>query len=129
MLTPGAKFRYTQPQLGDDLHNLRYDLDHAAHADGQGNFVVENAQAPLDTLWVGMSGNQLVANTYVAEPQAQLIEVGGNQGAVRDTISLVRNTKHINVTLREVQDPQDMDVANYDFQITDKMQRCCGTMW
>lgn len=120
LLTPGAKFRYTQPQLGDDLHNLRYDLDHAAHADGQGNFAVENAQAPLDTLWVGMSGNQLVANTYVAEPQAQLIEVGGNQGAVRDTISLVRDTKHINVTLREVQDPQDMDVANYDFQITDK---------
>lgn len=120
LLTPGAKFRYHVPQLGDDIRSIRFDLDHAATPDAKGRYAVDHQNAPLDTLWVGMSGNQLVADHYVAHPEAQLVEVGGNKGATRDTISLVRNTKHINVTLRELQVPDEMDVADYDMQITDK---------
>ena len=120
LLTPGAKFRYTVPQMGDDIRSIRFDLDHAATPDAKGRYAVDHQNAPLDTLWVGMSGNQLVADHYVAHPEAQLVEVGGNKGATRDTISLVRNTKHINVTLRELQVPDEMDLADYDLQITDK---------
>lgn len=119
LATTGAKFRYTEPAVGDDITNLRFDLDHSATADADGRFAVD-ATAPLDTLWIGMSGNELTANTYHAVPQAQLIEVKGDKGSSRDTISLVRDTKQINVTLRDLAQPAEMDVDNYDFRIVDR---------
>ncbi len=119
LATTGAKFRYAEPAVGDDITNLRFDLDHSATADADGRFSVD-ATAPLDTLWVGMSGNELTANTYHAAPQAQLIDVSGDKGASRDTISLVRDTKQINVTLRDIDQPANMDVNNFDFRIVDR---------
>ena len=119
LTTPGAKFRYSEPAVGDDITNLRFDLEHYDNAEADGRFAV-NAYAPLDTLWVGMSGNELTANTYHAAPQAQLIEVQGDKGSSRDTISLVRDTKQINVTLRDIELPSDMDVNNYEFRILDR---------
>ncbi len=119
LATTGAKFRYTEPAVGDDITNLRFDLDHSATADADGRFSVD-ATAPLDTLWIGMSGNELTANTYHAAPQAQLIDVSGDKGASRDTISLVRDTKQINVTLRDIDQPANMDVNNFDFRIVDR---------
>ena len=38
----------------------------------------------------------------------------------RDTVSLTRDTKQINVTLRDIELPSDMDVADYDFRIVDR---------
>lgn len=119
LATTGAKFRYVEPAVGDDITNLRFDLDHSATADADGRFAVD-ATAPLDTLWIGMSGNELTANTYHAAPQAQLIDVSGDKGASRDTISLVRDTKQINVTLRDIDQPANMDVNNFDFRIVDR---------
>lgn len=119
LATTGAKFRYAEPAVGDDITNLRFDLDHSAIADADGRFSVD-ATAPLDTLWIGMSGNELTANTYHAAPQAQLIDVSGDKGASRDTISLVRDTKQINVTLRDIDQPANMDVNNFDFRIVDR---------
>ncbi len=119
LATIGAKFRYAEPAVGDDITNLRFDLDHSATADADGRFSVD-ATAPLDTLWIGMSGNELTANTYHAAPQAQLIDVSGDKGASRDTISLVRDTKQINVTLRDIDQPANMDVNNFDFRIVDR---------
>ena len=40
-----------------------------------------------------------------------------------DTVSLVRNTKQISVSLREIDEPNSMDVANYEFRIYDKNSR------
>lgn len=119
LATSGAKFRYAEPAVGDDITNLRFDLDHSATADADGRFAVD-ATAPLDTLWIGMSGNELTANTYHAAPQAQLIEVKGDKGSMRDTISLVRDTKQINVTLRDLAQPAEMDVNNFEFRIVDR---------
>ena len=36
------------------------------------------------------------------------------------TVDLVRDTKKINVTLREIEDPTDLDIADYDMTITDR---------
>ena len=43
--------------------------------------------------------------------------------AVSETLSLVRDTKHIDVVLREIDDPAGVDVADYDFRITDRNLR------
>lgn len=119
LLTPGAKLRYTEPQSGDDIRNMRFELEHAATPNEQGAYAVDHQNAPLDTLWVGMSGNQLTARNYVAQPEAELISTGGGQSAHNDTICLVRNTKQINVTLREIESSAQVDVNDYDFCIID----------
>ena len=105
LLTPGAKQRITTPQTGDDITALRVDLDHQQDADAEGLHLVSNEAAPLDTLWHGMN--------------ARLLEVPFEK-VVRDTVSLTRDTKQINVTLRDIELPSDIDVSDYDFRITDR---------
>lgn len=103
MAVAGAKFVRTEPQAGAPMEGaLEIVLDHVADA---GGFTVPHGGLPLDTLWHGMelSGTEVFPNrpTY-------------------DTISLVRDTKSISVSLREIDDPTQMDVAKYDFRIVDR---------
>lgn len=115
LLTPGAKQRTTEPAVGDDMSKLSVSLDYdseltATQTGGktvQAHAVPHGGQ-PLDTLWHGMS--------------AQPLDVVQDQ-VTRDTVSLTRDTKQINVTLRDVELPSDMDVANYDFRIIDHNAR------
>lgn len=72
---------------------------------GENLLLVDNHGLPLDTLWHGME----------VEP----VEVFAEKPTYH-TISLMRDTKKINVTLRELDDPTQMDVANYDITITDR---------
>lgn len=81
------------------------DLNIRLETQENGNqLVVENKGLPLDTLWHGME----------VEPVEVFMEK-----PTYHTISLMRDTKKINVTLREIDDPAAMDVANYDMMITD----------
>ncbi len=94
----GANFIRTEPQEGDAQNVITHTLEHAA--DGK----VVNRSLPLDTLWHGQS--------------ARMVEVVQDQ-ITRDTVSLIRNTKQISVSLREIDEPATMDVADYDFKIID----------
>lgn len=98
----GANFVKTEPQEGDDMKVITHVLDH------DGNGLVPNNALPLDTLWHGM--------------RATPIEVVQDK-VTQDTVSLVRDTKQISVSLREIDDPTRIDVADYDFRITDKNSR------
>lgn len=96
-----AKFLITEPTNGKQ-EDLSVTLEH--DADGQ----VKHKGMPLDTLWHGMSTRVItVSDLY----------------AVSDTLSLMRNTKHINVVLREIDNPEGVDVRDYDFAITDRNLR------
>ena len=66
--------------------------------------LVDNMNQPLDTLWHGI----------MTDP----VEVFDQKPTYR-TISLMRDTKKINVTLREQDDPTQMDINNYDLRIVD----------
>ena len=98
-----ARFVRSELNAGDDMTALNIKLD--TQADGNNMLLVDNHGLPLDTLWHGM-------------------ETGGFEvSATRPTygtISLVRDTKKINVTLRELDNPAEMDIANYDLRITDR---------
>lgn len=98
---PGAKFRIAGPD-GGKMEGLSVTLDHAP--DGR----VEHGGLPLDTLWHAMSPRSVVTSDLYA---------------VSETLSLVRDTKHIDVVLREIDDPAGVDVADYDFRITDRNLR------
>lgn len=103
----GANFVRTEPVSGDAMNKLEVNLDRVpAAADGW--FVVPHEGLALDTLWHGMN----LTPVEVSEMKPTY-----------DTVSLVRDTKQINVTLRELDDPTRMDIADYDMKILDRNAR------
>lgn len=96
-----ARFRINTPENGGTMQDLSVLLDHSA--DG----TVSHGGLPLDTLWHARSVHTVKTSTFYA---------------VSDTLSLVRNTKQLHVSLRELSQnkEQPMDVADYDFRITDR---------
>ena len=99
----GANFMRTEPAAGDPMEgSLHAVLDHVAGADG---YEVPHGGLPLDTLWHGMEMRE--------------VEISATRPTY-DTIFLVRDTKSISISLREIDDPTKMDVAKYDFRIEDR---------
>lgn len=98
----GANFIRTEPRLGDMMNSITHVLSH--RQDGY----VPNEALPLDTLWHGMK----VTPVEVLQDRI-----------TQDTVSLVRDTKYIGISLREIDQPGRMDVADYDFRILDRNSR------
>lgn len=96
LTAPGAKFRIENPQLRDDIGRLHATLDRR-----QG--VVQNQAMPLDTLWQGLSKGVLEVR---------------EQEIVHDTISLVRDTKQLTISLHQIDAPADITVEDFGFEIT-----------
>lgn len=109
MQTGRAKFVRTDMPQGAGMQTLGIQLDRVQR--GEHLYDIVNNSLPLDTLWHGM----------VTEP----VEVFGNN-SIRPsyaTVSLVRDTKKISVSLRELDDPTAMDIADYDLRIVDRNSR------
>ena len=106
-LTSGrAKFVRTAPSAtGDKMQKLEVNLDHENR--GEYDEVVNNS-LPLDTLWHGKL--------------LEAVEVSSSKPSYA-TIPLVRDTKKINVALRDLDSPQDMDVNDYTMTIEDHNAR------
>lgn len=98
-----ARFVRTGMPQGSVMRTLGVQLDRTRNAGG--SYDIVNNGLPLDTLWHGM--------------ETKGFEVSDTKPTY-GTISLVRDTKKINVTLREIDDPTTMDVAKYDMTITDR---------
>lgn len=98
-----AKFVRSDMPSGCGMSSLGIQLDRVDRGDGV--YDVVNNSLPLDSLWHGM-------------------ETGGFEVSATSptygTISLMRDTKKINVTMRELDDPTEMDIANYEMTITDR---------
>ena len=98
---PGADFVWETPVAGDAMDDFAVSLE-ADEVDA-GWAVVQNEQEPLDTLWHAVSTEPV----YVAADRY-----------VEHTLSLMRDTKSITVSMREIDEPETMNVADYDFAIT-----------
>ena len=98
---PGANFLWEEPSLGDLMEDFSVALE--AVEVGEDRAWVQHEQMPLDTLWHAVSAEP------VHVPAGQYVE---------HTLSLVRDTKSITVSMREIEQPEAMDVADYDFAIT-----------
>lgn len=101
-----ARFVRTDMAAGSDMKTLGIQLDRTQTGDNTYD-IVNNSQ-PLDTLWHGM----------LTEP-VQVYSRESNRAAYA-TVSLMRDTKRITVSLRELSDPTQMDIANYEMAITDR---------
>ncbi len=105
MLETGrAKFIRSDMPAGSDMQDLEVQLDRTQAGD---HYDIVNNGLPLDTLWHGM----------LTEP-VEVYPESSNR-ANYATVSLVRDTKQITVSLREIDDPTKMDIADYDMTITD----------
>ena len=103
-----SRARFVRTDMPDraDMTQLGIQLDRTQTAAGMYDIV--NNSLPLDTLWHGMLTTPVeVYSTSIYKPTYA-------------TIPLVRDTKKINVTLREIDDPTLMDINKYDMTITDR---------
>lgn len=109
----GARFVRTEPQQGDDMTAMAVELEthQRATTDGGAALYVDNGGLPLDTLWHGM---ETTAVEVVAEEPTY------------HTISLVRDTKKITISLRELDEPYTVAPDDYDMMIVDHNARL---MW
>ncbi len=108
-LLEGANFVRNEPQEGDAVEDFCLLLDRMQEGT---RYRVDHKGTPLDDLWMGRlleeDGTTMkVVDVYDTKP-------------TYDTVSLVRDTKRINVTLRELQEPELMDIANFDMRIYDR---------
>ncbi|MDD6123087.1 MAG: FimB/Mfa2 family fimbrial subunit [Bacteroidales bacterium] len=109
LATPGAKFRRNGLKPGDPIDQLFLTLDREAVAD-DGTARVPHNNLPLDTLW--------------ATRNPELHHVRLLSGCpTRDTLSLVRNTKQLNITLRQTEEPETLSHEDFDVRITDRNGR------
>lgn len=104
--TEGAKYRRTELNKGDEIEKLAVSLDYQTSGDGTTAEVVHESQ-PLDTLWMTLPGNEHRVTLKKDCP-------------TYETIGLIRDTKQLNLTLRQTVDPTDMSDDMYDVKIIDK---------
>jgi len=113
--------------IGDSRQTLRVAL---AHQPGTPYGSVSNA-APLDTLWHTLT----TLNTFDASRPAVTKYHLSNDGTVSSngvetvsvvqgeptyaTVSLIRDTNHLNISLRELDTPEEVEADNYDVFIID----------
>ena len=129
LATPGAKYRRNSPSAHEDLV-IELDRENDT-CPGSSHNAVSDA-APLDTLWhtlkvmshLPQDGNTVPALQRTSKPYSiypiaeQLVEVKDNR-ATYATVSLVRDTKHLNITLREIDEPASVSADKYDVRILD----------
>ncbi len=108
LATPGAKFRRTDLAVGQPIGDLSVTLDRSADADAEGRYAVDHANVPLDTLWMSLSAEE-------CEVSATLPTYA--------TVPLIRDTKNVSVTLRQADQPAEIDASHYTVEITDRNGR------
>lgn len=105
LATPGAKMRRSELRPGDPMDQLTLTLDRAA-TDTDGRAAVEHEGLPLDTLWATRNLDDHFVTLVKGCP-------------TRDTLSLIRDTKQLNITLRQTEDPADMHHEDYTVRVYD----------
>ncbi|MBQ0018912.1 MAG: FimB/Mfa2 family fimbrial subunit [Bacteroidales bacterium] len=138
--TPGAKYRRTNPTHANpatdnpaDPNTLVITLDNEpATVSDASPSAVSNA-APMDTLWHTLKvmpaeptfGHSIPAMPKTTKPYSihptneQMVTVREGY-ATYATVSLIRDTKHLNITLRQLDDPADINADDYEVTIVDR---------
>lgn len=94
-----AHFVRTEPAAGESMKELAIALEHRMEDDGA---YIDHRGQPLDTLWHAISDVP--------------VEIMQGKYAYH-TLSLVRNTKYISVSLRDIDQPERMDIDDYELCI------------
>lgn len=102
------KFVGTFPLTGENADKLQMRLTRSDAADAQGRYPVTAPECGLDTLWMG----------HTTKPIAVPAERTSNI-VICDTISMVRDTKYLSLTLRQIDNPAGIHDDDFYVEITD----------
>lgn len=124
-------YRQTQMTTGSKITDLQLALDRSANADADGRFLVGDKQ-PLDTLWHTLGAlpngidNTNTKQGWTTDSLVRIrpnitdsINVVRNQPQDTLTLSLIRNTNHLHVSLHEIDAPGDVKADDYEVYIQD----------
>lgn len=107
-----ARFRATFPAVGAPISDLKVKLDRTA-IPGSDAYAVEAPTSGLDTLWMGRS----------IKPQGIIVKKEEDQrgDVIRDTISLVRDTKYLHLNLHQLDEANRANInhTRYEVEIVD----------
>ncbi len=132
--TPGAKYRKTDMAQGNDRKsfNIRLDREQPSRADSYSSPYYEvSAAAPLDTLWHTLTTLQASAATIPGVTKYhQAVDGSINSNGIDlvhvvsgeptyATVSLIRDTNHLNISLREIDHPEEVNHEDYEVFIVD----------
>ena len=127
----GAKYRHTSSPT-DHSESLVVSLDHnTSTIPGTEQHAVDNIM-PLDTLWHTLKVTAHTPTDRLDAPDLdrtvspysiypldeQMVRIEADH-ATYATVSLIRDTKHLNITLRHVDEPENMSAEDYEIKITD----------
>ena len=130
LATAGAKYRKTTLATGDNRQQIAVSLDREAMA-ANPNYYEVSTEAPLDTLWhtlqvtTAYAANQPTATRHRENADGTVttnaVETVSVESGVPTyaTVSLVRDTKHLNISLRELDRPEEVDADDYEVFILD----------
>ena len=128
LATAGAKYRRPTLATGDSRHNISVSLDREPTATERHEV---STAAPLDTLWhtlqvtTAYAADQPVATRHREKADGTVTTNAVETVAVTEgvptyaTVSLIRDTKHLNISLRELDDPKDVKADDYEVFILD----------
>lgn len=126
-----AKYQRTSDHRQSEDYTIN--LEHSEQPDPvHGRHTVDHRSLPLDTLWhtlkvmstpptasrkiPTMHATTAPYSVYPLAEQYVTVEKGC---ATYATVSLIRDTKHLNITLRQMEDRADMDHSRYEVTIDD----------
>lgn len=127
-----ARYRQTHLAPGASIEDFRVALDRDATPEAYGRHLVSNA-APLDTLWhtLGVLPSGVKSsNTKAGWDKTALVTIRPNitdsinvvahQPQDTITLSLIRDTKHLHVSLHEIDAPGLVSHNDYEVFVTDR---------
>ncbi|MDE5997373.1 MAG: FimB/Mfa2 family fimbrial subunit [Muribaculaceae bacterium] len=131
LATLGAKYRHSASPT-EHSESLTISLDHHnLPIEGTKQYRVSDV-APLDTLWHTLKviahdptdtgivpDMDRTAKPYSIYPIEDQMVTLKKEHATYATVSLIRDTKHLNLTLRHVDDPETVHATDYEVKIVD----------
>lgn len=106
-----ARFRANLLQKGNAVSDLEVKLDRASAPNADGLYAVDAPSVGLDTLWMG--GSITLGGIEVPAYEDQRGKV------IRDTVSLVRDTKYLNITLHQKDNASIIRDYHFSLRIVD----------
>ena len=131
LTTPGAKYHKSTLSAGDDRQKLEVSLERTPTTYNPNLYEVPMGNSPLDTLWhtqqvmAAYSATQPTATRYHenanSEPTTNAVETITLTSGVPAyaTVSLIRDTKHLNIILGETGEEGHVNADDYEVFILD----------
>lgn len=122
------KFVGTFPNKTQSITNLKVNLTHSETPDTLGRYAVTAPSCGLDTLWMGRTTHQFIVPQRTSEKEITCDTTVAADGAktvarhityiARDTVSLMRDTKYLAVSLHNLDAPTAIDHQDFRVEIT-----------